>query len=228
MADRESVVVAGAGPKMGLALARRFVADGYRVLMLARRGDEIARLATSAGAEVSGRACDLTDQAAVEAAFAYAEAELGPVAVAVFNASARRPGGILEVTAADFEAAWRVGTLGGFHVGQAAARLMAPRGRGTILFTGATASIKGNARSTAFAAQKFGLRAIAQSMARDLGPRGIHVAHVIIDGGIAHAGSPPETQLDPADIADVYAHLHMQPRSAWTQELDVRPFVEKF
>ncbi len=228
MAVRGSVVVAGAGPKLGLALAKRFAADGFRVLMLARRPDQLERLVAAAGANVSARPCDLTDAAAVDAAFAYAEASLGPVVCAIFNASARRPGGILEVTPAEFEQAWRVGCLAGFHVGQAAARPMVERGAGTILFTGATASLKGNAKSTAFAAQKFGLRAVAQSMARDLGPRGVHVAHVVIDGGIGDAGASAETQLDPVDIADAYAALHAQPRSAWTQEIDVRPFVEKF
>ena len=228
MAGVGSVVVAGAGPKLGLALAKRFAADGYRVLMLARRAQQIEALAASAGPQVSGRACDLTDAQAVDAAFAHAETELGPVACAVFNASVRRPGGILELSASDFEQGWRVGCLAGFHVGQAAARLMAPRGAGTILFTGATASLKGNAKSTAFAAQKFGLRAVAQSMARDLGPQGIHVAHIVIDGGIGNAGAATETQLDPIDIADVYAGLHAQPRSAWAQEIDVRPFGERF
>lgn len=228
MADRGSVVVAGAGPKLGLALAKRFARDGYRVLMLARRAEQVMELAASAGPEVSGRACDLTDATAVNAAFTYAHAHLGPVACAVFNASARRLGGILELTAADFEESWRSGCLAGFHVGQAAAVVMLPRGTGTILFTGATASRKANAKSTAFAAQKFGLRAVAQSMARDLGPRGIHVAHIVIDGGIGKLGDASETKLDPVDIADIYAGLHAQPRSAWSQEIDVRPFVEKF
>jgi len=228
MADRGSVVVAGAGPKLGLALAQRFARDGYRVLMLARRAEQVTALAESAGPEVSARACDLTDAVAVNAAFTYADAHLGPVACAVFNASARRLGGILELTAADFEQSWRSGCLAGFHVGQAAAVVMLPRGVGTILFTGASASLKGNAKSTAFAAQKFGLRAIAQSMARDLGPRGIHVAHVVIDGSIGRPGAPADTQLDPIDIADIYAGLHAQPRTAWSQEVDVRPFLEKF
>lgn len=228
MADRGSVVVAGAGPKLGLALARQFAADGYRVLMLARRAEPLEALAASAGPDVFGRACDLTDAGAVDAAFAHAEAALGPVACAVFNASARRPGGILELSAAEFEQGWRVGCLAGFHVGQAAARAMVPRGSGTILFTGATASLKGLAKSTAFAAQKFGLRAVAQSMARDLGPQGIHVAHVVIDGGIGNAGASAATQLDPVDIARAYAALHAQPRSAWAQEIDLRPFGEKF
>ena len=228
MAERGSVVVAGAGPKLGLSLARRFAADGYRVLMLARRAEQVAALAACVGAAVSGRACDLTDAEAVRAAFAHAEAALGPVACAVFNASARRPGGVLELTADEFEQGWRIGCLAGFHVGQAAAASMIGRGHGTILFTGATASLKGNAKSAAFAMQKFGLRAVVQSMARDLGPRGIHVAHVVIDGGIGNAGAAGEGQLDPGDIAEVYAGLHAQPRSAWTQELDLRPFVEKF
>ncbi len=228
MANLGSVVVAGAGPKLGLALAKRFAADGYGVLMLARRAERIEALAASAGDNVFGRACDLTDAHAVDAAFAHAEDEIGPVACAIFNASARKPGGILELSPADFEQGWRIGCLAGFHVGQAAARLMVPRGAGTILFTGATASLKGNAKSTAFAAQKFGLRAVAQSMARDLGPRGIHVAHVVIDGGIGDAAAAAETQLDPIDIANVYAGLHAQPRSAWSQEIDVRPFGEKF
>ncbi len=192
LADRGSVVVAGTGPKLGLALARQFSADGYRVLMLARRAEPLEALAASVWPDVFGRACDLTEAGAVDAAFAHAEAALGPVACAVFNASARRPGGILEVSAAEFEQGWRVGCLAGFHVGQAAARNMVPRGAGTILFTGATASLKGNAKSTAFAAQKFGLRAVAQSMARDLGPQGIHVARMSSStAGSGMRGRPP-------------------------------------
>ena len=175
---------------------------------------------------------DATDEAAVAKFVAQAEA-LGPVTCAVFNAGAfSTPASILEMPAADFERSWRINALGAFHFGQSVARVMEPRGAGTIIFTGATASTRGGARFAAFAASKNAARALAQSMARELGPRGIHVAHTIIDGGIQMPsyGPPqqPDARLEPDSIAAAYLILHEQHRSCWTMELDMRPYCEKF
>ena len=178
--------------------------------------------------------CDATEPADVERVF-EAAAALGPPEVAVFNAGAFVRGSILETDPAEFERCWRVGCFAGFLVGQAAARRMAERGSGTILFTGATASLRGGSGFVNLAAPKFGLRAVAQSMARELGPKNIHVAHVIIDGQIrseryAHLEGErgPDSLLDPEAIASQYLALHRQHRSAWTHEIDLRPWGEKF
>ncbi len=222
-------VVVGVGPGLGSAVARRFAAAGFKVAVARRRPEESAGLAE----EIGGRAyaCDATQQDSVEAMFAAVDKELGGPQVVVYNAGAYKPGGILDIEAADFERCWRIGCLGGFHVGQAAARRMVEAGAGTIIFTGATASLRGSAKFANLAVPKFGLRALAQSMARDLGPRGVHVAHSIIDGQIAgeRAGDRGEdTVLAPEAIAEAYYQLHVQPRSAWTQELDLRPCMETF
>ncbi len=226
-------VVVGVGPGLGSAVARRFAAAGFKVAVARRRPKESAGLAE----EIGGRAyaCDATEQDSVEAMFAAIDKELGGPRVVVYNAGAYKPGGILDIEAADFERCWRIGCLGGFHVGQAAAKRMVAAGAGTIIFTGATASLRGSAKFTNLAVPKFGLRALAQSMARDLGPRGVHVAHTIIDGQIAgeragyRAGDRGEDAvLAPDAIAEAYYQLHAQPRSAWTQELDLRPCMETF
>lgn len=231
----ESVVVAGCGPGLGDALARVFAAAGYRVAMLARDMDRLAKQAAHDPERLRPMGCDVTDPEAVHAVFARAEAELGPVAAVVFNASAYTPGGILDITPQAFEQSWRIGAFAGFLVGQQAAKLMLPRGRGSILFTGATASLRGSARFANMASPKFALRAISQSMARELGPQGIHVAHVVVDGQIRvpkyeHlvAERGPDAMLEPQALADIYLHLHRQPRSAWTQEIDARPWSERF
>ena len=178
--------------------------------------------------------CDATEHADVERVF-DAAAALGPPEVAVFNAGAFVRASILETEPAEFERCWRVGCLAGFLVGRAAARRMVERGAGTILLTGATASLRGGAGFVNLASPKFGLRAVAQSMARELGPKGIHVAHVVIDGQIrseryAHllGERGPDSLLDPDAIAEAYLTLHRQHRSAWTHELDLRPWSEKF
>ncbi len=226
-------VVVGVGPGLGSAVARRFAAAGFKVAVARRRPAESAGLAE----EIGGRAyaCDATEQDSVEAMFAAIDQELGGPQVVVYNAGAYKPGGILDIEAADFERCWRIGCLGGFHVGQAAAKRMVEAGAGTIIFTGATASLRGSAKFANLAVPKFGLRALAQSMARDLGPRGVHVAHTIIDGQIAgeRAGYRAEDRgedsvLAPDAIAEAYYQLHVQPRSAWTQELDLRPCMETF
>jgi NAD(P)-dependent dehydrogenase (short-subunit alcohol dehydrogenase family) len=206
------------------------------VAMVARQKRRLAELLAQHPLEAArSYACDATDPAAVEALFAQVEQALGTPEVVVFNAGAFEPGSILEIKPADFERCWRIGCLGGFLVGQAAARRMVAEGRGSILFTGATAALRGSANFANLAVPKFGLRALAQSMARELGPEGIHVAHVIIDGQIhseryAHleAQRGPDSLLRPEAIAEMYYQLHRQPRSAWTLELDLRPWSEKF
>ncbi len=226
-------VIVGAGPGLGSALARRFAAAGMAVAVARRRAAELKDLAEETGGRAY--ACDATDGDSVEALFDGVEHDLGTPALVAYNAGAYQRGGILEISADDFERCWRIGCLGGFHVGQAAARRMVPAGQGTILFTGATASLRGSAGFMNLAMPKFGLRAVAQSMARELGPKGVHVAHVIIDGQIAgeRPGYRPgergeDAVLAPSAIAEAYWQLHVQPRSAWTQELDLRPSAEKF
>lgn len=229
----ETAIVFGVGPGLGWSLVRRFAADGMRVAMAARRRDELERLRDEAKlAGVTAHACDVTrrdDVAAVYDALAAAPD------LVVFNAGAFEFGGILDIDPADFERCWRVGCLGGFHVGQLAAARMVPRGRGTILFTGATASLRGSARFANLAVPKFGLRALAQSMARELGPQGVHVAHVVIDGQIAtprlfdrQPDRDAQTTLDPDALAETYLQLHRQPSRIWTMELDARPSTERF
>jgi len=217
-------LIVGVGPGLGAALARRFAAGGMTVALAARRKEKLEALAS----EIAGQAyaCDGTKEPDVEALFAAATKAGGPPRLVVFNAGGYVAKPVAELTAAEVEACWRNTCLGGFLVGRAAARAMLPEGQGTIIFTGATASLRGSARFAAFAMGKFGLRALAQSMARELGPRGIHVAHAIIDGGIGEAGD--ESRLAPAALADAYWHLHSQAKSAWTLEMDFRPWVEKF
>ena len=200
MADNETAVVIGVGPGLGLALVETFAGAGMKVAMAARKLERLeALMPKDAAAEVKAYACDSTDPASVEALFEQAAAELGEPSVAVYNAGVYRPGGILEIAPEDFELCWKIGCYGGFLVGQAAARRMAKQGRGTILFTGATAALRGGAGFANLASPKFALRALAQSMARELGPQGIHVAHVVIDGIIDAERSRP---LNPSDTPD--------------------------
>ncbi len=236
MSKSQTAIVVGVGPGLGLALVKVFAGAGMAVAMAARDEQRLAALDTGGlGGNVKAFACDSTDPADVEALFERASAELGAPDLVVYNAGAFQPGGILDIAAEEFERCWRVGCLGGFLVGQAAAKRMVPRGQGTVLFTGATAALRGSANFANLAVPKFGLRALAQSMARELGPKGIHVAHVVIDGQIDSERSHrmleergPDSLLAPDDIAETYLHLHRQTRSAWTQELDLRPWVEKF
>jgi NAD(P)-dependent dehydrogenase (short-subunit alcohol dehydrogenase family) len=225
-------VVVGTGPGLGAALARRFAAAGLDVSVAAR---DLKRLAASAG---SARpiACDATDEADVGRLFETVAAQAGEPSLVVYNAGAFLPKSIVETSLEEFERCWRNLCLGGFLVGREAARRMLPRGKGTIIFTGATASLRGGARFANLAVGKFGLRALAQSLARECGPRGIHVGHVVIDGQIEDSTRPGRGQgergddalLHPDAIAEAYWQLHIQPRSAWTFELDLRPWVEKF
>jgi len=227
-------VIVGAGPGLGAALARRAGREGLTVFMSSRNEKRLQSLAK----EIGGRAvaCDATRETDVEKLFGEVARSEGAPRLVVYNAGAFLPRSILETSASEFEDCWRAGCLGGFLVGRAAARLMVPAGGGTILFTGATASLRGSANFANLAVGKFGLRAVAQSMARELGPKGIHVAHVIIDGQIEAEHRPgrkrsenaPDALLDPDAIAEAYWQLHRQPRSAWTLELDLRPWTEKF
>ncbi|MFN4087757.1 MAG: SDR family NAD(P)-dependent oxidoreductase [Alphaproteobacteria bacterium] len=229
--DGGTAIVVGVGPGLGAALGRRFAAAGMTVALAARRRERVEPLAAETGA--AAYACDATREADVAALFAAVRRDLGEPDLVVFNASGRVRKPLIDIGVAELEAAWRGACLGGFIVGREAARAMLPRGRGTILFTGATASVKGYAGSAGFAIGKFGLRGLAQSMARELGPQGIHVAHVIVDGGIlphrrAAGEEPDDLRLDPDAIAETYWHLHRQHRSAWAQEIDLRPWAERF
>jgi len=232
MTDKVAVVV-GAGPGLGAALARRFAAGGCKVAVARRRADDLAGLAEEIGGKAY--ACDATDAASVADLFDDVAADLGTPGLVSYNAGAFSPGSVLEIAPEEFERCWRIGCLGGFNVGQAAARRMVEAGGGTILFTGATAALRGGKGFANLAVGKFGLRALAQSMARELGPQGIHVAHLIIDGQIAgerpgysEAERGEDHVLKPEAIAEAAWFLHGQQRSAWTQELDLRPFVEKW
>jgi NAD(P)-dependent dehydrogenase (short-subunit alcohol dehydrogenase family) len=229
------VVVIGVGPGLGAALVRTFAKEGYVVVAAARSVSTLPDLYDGSGpGRVVPVDCDATEQGDVERVF-DAAAGLGSPAVAIFNAGAFVRGSILETEPAEFERCWRVGCFAGFLVGRAAARRMVEHGAGTILLTGATASLRGGAGFVNLASPKFGLRAVAQSMARELGPKGIHVAHVVIDGQIrseryAHllGERGPDSLLDPDEIAAAYLALHRQHRSAWTHEIDLRPWCEKF
>ena len=225
MAESGAAIIVGVGPGLGAALGRRFAAAGFTVALASRTKDKVERIAAAIdGAQ--GYAIDAIDEGAVGGLFDAVEADLGPVEVCVFNASGRVRASFLDIDTEEFVAAWKSSCLGGFVVGREAARRMLPRGHGTILLTGATASVKGFALSAGFATGKFGLRGMAQSMARELHPQGIHVAHVVVDGGIGRDDGG--ARLDPDAIAETYYQLHRQPRSIWAQEIELRPWVEKF
>lgn len=235
----QAAVVVGVGPGLGASLVRKLADEAFTVVAIGRHASALEGFEDHAKAgRVVLTDCDATEPEEIQQVFAGIEDQYGPLKVAVFNAGAYERGTVVETEAADFERCWRVGCFAGFLTGRAAARLMLQHDedpKGTILFTGATASLRGGAGFVNLASPKFALRALAQSMARELGPQGIHVAHVIIDGGIR---SPrfeellgelgPDALLEPEAIADAYFALHQQHRSTWTQELDLRPWVEKF
>ena len=230
----QTAVVVGVGPGLGLALVKAFASEGYTVFAAAREASELEELSALRGKRVIPVDIDATNSAQVDELFERAEKK-APVAVTIFNAGTFVRTTVVDTDPEVFERCWRVGCFGGFLVGRAAARLMTKRGAGTILFTGATAALRGGAGFVNLASPKFALRAVAQSMARELGPQGIHVAHVIIDGQI-HAARyadllserGADSLLEPDAIAQTYVALHRQHRSAWTQELDLRPWTEKF
>lgn len=245
--NKPSAVVIGVGSERGVggAVCRRFAREGYHVLIAGRSAAKIETLAASLvadGGSAEAVTTDVTQEAQVIALFDRAMNPgqgRDPADVVVFNVGNNALLDFQQTTAAQFEDFWRVGCFAGFLVGREAARRLLPLGRGTVLFTGASGSLRGKAGFAHFAAAKAGLRMISQSMARDYGPRGLHVAHVLIDGGIDGdrlRGAFPamverlgsEGLLDVDAIADNYWHLHRQPRSAWTQELDLRPFKESF
>jgi NAD(P)-dependent dehydrogenase (short-subunit alcohol dehydrogenase family) len=238
MPDNGVALVVGAGPGLGAAITRRFAAGGFAVAVSTRTASAVEELASAlaaSGATARAYPVDATDEPAVVSMVDAVERDLGPIAIAVYNAGGFQRSSVLETTAEEFERCWRVGCLGGFLLGREVARRMVPRGRGTIMMTGATAALRGSARFVTLAVGKFGLRALAQSMARELGPEGIHVAHVIVDGQIdaerfaaEREKRPPDALLSDDAIAETYWNIHHQHRSAWTLEVDVRPWVERF
>jgi NAD(P)-dependent dehydrogenase (short-subunit alcohol dehydrogenase family) len=225
-------VVVGVGPGNGAAFAKRFHHEGYAVALLAR-GDELSRQIASGLSDARAYACDVGDAASVERTFAAIRSELGDPEVVVYNAGSGVFGGFGEVTAADFENAWRVNTLGAFLVAKQVVPGMERARRGSLIFVGATASRRGGAKTTAFAPAKAAQRSLAESLARQLGPKGIHVALIIIDGVVdlprtrARMPDKPDSFfVEPADVAGTAAMLVAQPRSVWTFELEARPFGE--
>jgi NAD(P)-dependent dehydrogenase (short-subunit alcohol dehydrogenase family) len=243
MSERVCLVV-GVGVGLGSALARAFAAEGYTVCMTrrARHLEELESLAAEIrekGGKAHAFGVDARAEDEVAALFQRIERDIGPLEVVVFNIGANVRFGIRETTARVFTKVWEMACFAGFLAGREAAKVMVPRGRGTILFTGATASVRGREGFAAFAAAKHGLRAVAQSMARELGPEGIHVAHVVIDGAVdgvftrenradAEALLARDEILKPEDIAQAFVAIHRQPRSAWTHELDLRPWKESW
>lgn len=238
MNSKRVAAVLGVGPGLGTAAARRFAREGFAVALLARGQDNLdhakAQIDKLGGTSLA-IPTDAADPASVRAAFAAIGRELGPPEVLVYNAGAYQIAGILEVTPEQFTACWQANCMGAFLAAQQVLPAMLERGGGTLLFTGATASLRGSARFSCLAVGKFGLRALAQSLARELGPRGIHVAHIIIDGQIdtprLRAAAPdrePATLLSADAIAETYWQLHQQDSTVWTQELDLRPATEKF
>ena len=240
MTGTKVALVVGAGEATGGAIARRFAREGYVACVTRRTADKLAPLVAqieAAGGRGRAFGSDARREDQVASLFAEIERDVGPVEVCVFNVGGNVRFPIRETTERVYRKVWEMAALAGFLVGREAARAMVPRGRGTILFTGATASLRGGKGFAAFAGAKHALRALAQSMARELGPEGVHVAHVVIDGAIDTPfirDNFPERYrlkdqagiLDPDAIAENYWRLHCQPRSAWTHELDLRPWME--
>ena len=238
--DRRAALVVGAGDATGGAIARRFAREGFVACATRRTADKLEPLVAAIraeGGEAHGFASDARKEADVDALVDHIEREVAPIDVAVFNIGANVRFAVTETTERVYRKVWEMGALSGFLMGRAVARAMLTRGHGTIIFTGATASLRGGAGFAAFAGAKHALRALAQSMARELGPQGIHVAHVVIDGAIdtafiaqnfpeRYALKEKDGILDPEAIAENYWQLHRQPRSAWTHELDLRPWTE--
>lgn len=237
-----AAIVIGAGDATGGVIAAAFARTGLVAVPVRRTADALAPLTeriTSDGGRCVPIGCDARDEAQMVSLFERVEAEIGPVEVAVFNIGANSPMSLLDETERRYRKIWELCALGGFLMAREAARRMVPRGRGTILFTGATASVRGGAGFAAFAGGKHALRALAQSAARELGPKGIHVGHIVVDGAIdtefirsqfpeRYALKDAAGILDPEHIAANYVMLHQQPRDAWTHELDLRPWSEKF
>lgn len=236
--NRDITCIVGVGPGLGAALANRFADAGHAIALMsrsARHREPIAKAINARGGKALGYDCDAGKPESVTAAFAHVRDTLGPPGTLIYNAGSYAPGGILEMDPERFESAWRANCFGGFLCSREVLPHMLESGGGTLLFTGATAALRGGAGFAGLAVGKFGLRALAQSLAREFGPRGIHVAHAVIDGQIATPSArerqpdrAAETYLAPEDIAETYWQLYCQPRSAWTLELDLRPHVESF
>jgi NAD(P)-dependent dehydrogenase (short-subunit alcohol dehydrogenase family) len=232
-------LVVGAGDFLGGAIAKRFAREGFHAVVTRRRGafEPLVEAIEAAGGRATGFHSDAREEDQVCDLVARVESDIGPIEVAVFNVGGNVRFGITETTARVYRKVWEMCAFAGFLVGREVARRMLERDRGSILFTGATASIRGSAGFAAFAGGKHALRALAQSMARELGPKGIHVAHVVIDGPIDTQWTrelfpdwfterPPDGVMQPDALAEIYWQLHCQPRAAWTFETDVRTYVE--
>jgi NAD(P)-dependent dehydrogenase (short-subunit alcohol dehydrogenase family) len=226
-----TALIVGVGGGLSASVARTFAKTGMKIALAARRVADLATLAKEVGGEAF--ACDATKRGDVVRLFGEVERAFGAPDVVVYNASYRTRGALIELDPAEVEKTVAVSAFGGFLVAQEAVKRMLPHKRGAILFTGASASVKGYAHSAPFAMGKFALRGLAQSMARELSPQGIHIAHVVIDGGIRSASraeppDKPDSMLDPDAIAQTYLHLLQQQRSAWAWEIELRPWVERF
>ena len=240
MEGKKAVLIIGAGDATGGAIARRFAREGYVACVTRRSEDKLAPLLEqirSEGGEAYGFGSDARKEEDMVALVQKIEAEIAPIEAAIFNIGANVRFGITETTARVYFKVWEMACFGGFLMGREAAKVMLPRGRGTIIFTGATASLRGRDGFAAFAGAKHALRALAQSMARELWPQGIHVAHPVVDGAIdtefirsnfpeRYATKDQGGIVNPDHIADLYSQIHMQPRDAWTHETEIRPWME--
>lgn len=229
-----TAIIIGAGEGLSASLARKLHARGHNLVLAARNTEKLAALQEETGARLVS--CDAAEAADMEKVFAAADALGGPLDLAIYNPSARVRGGITELDPAAVRSAVLITGYGAFLMAQQAAKRMLPLGKGAILFTGASAGVKGYPNSSTFAMGKFALRGLAQSLARELHPQGIHIGHFVIDGGIRNANRPervergenPDSMLDPEAIAESYLHFLDQPRSSWAWEIELRPWVEKF
>ena len=242
MTDRKAILVVGAGDATGGAIARRFAREGYVACMTRRNVEKLVPLVDeirAAGGEAHGFGSDARKEDEMVALVQQVEKDIAPIEVAVFNIGANVRFGITETTARVYFKVWEMACFGGFLMGREVAKAMLPRQRGTIIFTGATASLRGREGFAAFAGAKHALRALAQSMARELGPKGIHVAHPVVDAAIdtefirtqfpeRYALKDQGGIVDPGSIAEAYWQIHRQPRDAWTHEMDLRPWMESF
>ncbi|MAB98968.1 MAG: short-chain dehydrogenase [Pseudomonadaceae bacterium] len=242
MNQQKAILVVGAGDATGSAIAKRFAREGYVACVARRNAEKLQPLVddiTSAGGQARAFGCDARIESQVVEMVETIEREIGPLEVVVFNIGANVRFSITETTERVYRKVWEMAALSGFLTGREAARVMLPRNQGTIIFTGATASLRGSNGFCAFAGAKFALRALAQSMARELGPKGIHVAHPIIDGAIdtafiretfpeMYAKKDQDGILNPDHIADTYWNIHIQPRDCWVHEMDLRPWQETF
>ena len=242
MNQQKAILVVGAGDATGSAIAKRFAREGYVACVARRNAEKLQPLVddiTSAGGQARAFGCDARIESQVVEMVDTIEREIGPLEVVVFNIGANVRFSITETTERVYRKVWEMAALSGFLTGREAARVMLPRNQGTIIFTGATASLRGGNGFCAFAGAKFALRALAQSMARELGPKGIHVAHPLIDGAIdtafiretfpeMYAKKDQDGILNPDHIADTYWNIHIQPRDCWVHEMDLRPWQETF